>query len=57
MPFMPVQIFIQAAKMKEEIFLSIQNDQKWIKNFVIFHKGRKGARLQKMMWDYGTLGL
>jgi len=32
-PFMPVQIFIRAAKMKEDIFLFVQNYQKWIKNY------------------------
>ena len=45
----------------KRIFLSVQNYQKWFKNFDIFHKrhkGNKGARLQKMyvrLWDFGTL--
>ena len=54
---MTVQIFIQAAKMEED-FLSVQNYQKWFKNFDIFHKrhkGNKGARLQKNVRE--TMGL
>ena len=44
-----MQIFIEPAKSEEDIFyLFIQNYQKRIKNFVIFHKGRKGNKIARI---------
>ena len=63
MPFMPVQIFIQAAKMEEEIFcLSkiIKNDSKIIKRRIerikrIFSVHRRTQRKRKCQSAVGRL--